>query len=136
MRETSPAPAQWIADRILVLEWYDGPRVGFVRFSVPAMWAYFRLETEAVVADDLNDRVFALVMLPGEEFSRVEDLFGTKHLEGRIVSVPALPPDDTREAAEAHLLQRFAGADADVLVRTPDFDKFVAAWTHGPERQQ
>lgn len=129
MREIVPAPAQWIADRILVLEWYDGPRVGFVRFSVPAMWAYFRLETEAVVADDLNDRVFALVMLPSEEFSRIEDLLGTKHLEGRIVSVPALPPENAREAAEAHLLGVLAGKDADLFVRTPDFDRFAAAWT-------
>src|SRR5205085_2859450 len=56
----SVPPAEWVARRAIILDWYDGPRHGVCSLAHPVLEFAFELLDERPNPDDLDDRFFRL----------------------------------------------------------------------------
>lgn len=128
---TTP-PASWRVERVIALDWYDGPRQGLCRLADPEVEFVFRLLAERTTPDDLDDRVFAVERLPaGSVASAVAALapFGSPR-NATWVPVMRHPDRNVREESKAALdaIQRRA-TSTPVVFYTRDFETFLGCWS-------
>lgn len=50
----------------IVLDWYDGPREGFLCLNKPLSWWYYRLYAEARREEDPDDRLYLFALAPDD----------------------------------------------------------------------
>src|SRR5262245_38660422 len=94
-------PMTWRVDKVVVLDWYDGPRAGLCRLRTPQAEYSFELVDERPTDDGLDDRLFALSLLPPGAMDRILPLL---HFAGPPVLpvwVPCWASSDARELAAA-----------------------------------
>lgn len=118
--------------RIVSLDWYDGPREGFVWLSEPRSAWYFTLWAEAPSSEDVDDRLYALARLPDDGERIIETLLAPLDLPSdRLHWVPHWWSHSKEQRTAAHgvldaLIERLEAPS--VLVRSPFLDRFAAAW--------
>jgi len=56
---------------VVVLDWHDGPREGFLRIDNPLSCWRYRLYAEARREDDLDDRLYLFSLAPDDALQRL-----------------------------------------------------------------
>lgn len=118
--------------RTISLDWYDGPRAGFVWLAEPKSGWYFTLWAEAPSTTDVDDRLYALSALPDDADRVIESALAPlnppaekKHWvpEWRF---PATEQSPVADAALDSLIDSLPAPS--VVVRSTDLDRITGAW--------
>lgn len=125
-------PAAWETGLAIVFDWYDGPREGLCRLTVPAVEFCFRLLAERPTADGLDDRLFTLEELPSgsvAEAARVLRALGepTGPLWVPVWKFPSAQARDEAEAALARIERQ--ATPSSLIVLSPDLLTFLGCWS-------
>ncbi|MEV6824236.1 hypothetical protein [Amycolatopsis sp. NPDC051102] len=64
-------PADLRIDRVLVLDWYDGPIEGYLRLADPVSCWKYKVIAVRRPEDDVDDRLYALSAAPDDTFDRL-----------------------------------------------------------------
>jgi hypothetical protein len=122
-------PERWLVDQVIVFDWYDGPRSGLCRLSLPNVEFRFDLVDEQLTADDLDDRVFSIGVLPvgsvGDALTALSLLGGP----AKPVWAPVWKHEDLQSLmrAEQQVDEVCSRAvETGLVVRTKDFKAFAA----------
>lgn len=118
--------------RVVSLDWYDGPRAGFLWLSKPESGWYFRLWAEAFDSDDLDDRLYVLTPLPPGATGTVDAALAPLNPPAEAKNwVPdwQFPTENQRAAADTALNQLVQGlGEPQVVLRSADLTRIQGAW--------
>ncbi len=73
----------WNVQRVIALDWYDGPRSGVCWLASPACQLYFELHAEQWNEGKLGSRLYRLSVMRNGDFEIVEELFAAHGDEQR-----------------------------------------------------
>src|SRR4051812_14744264 len=82
-------PEALTVGRVLVLEWYDGPRDGFIDLSHPQSCWYFQLLGERVDNHDVDSRLYLLSAVPAGVIDEIAALTGGQPQAQQVWVVPS-----------------------------------------------
>lgn len=121
-----------VCTRVIVLDWYDGPREGFLTTARPELEAYFRIHGERRVADDMDDRIFALYEVPRGTVDAIGRAFRIDNTTQLMVTLPQAAAS-AEAALNAQIEELRARSKANYYLRTKDFESVVGFWdSEGP----
>jgi len=115
-----------------VLDWYDGPREGFVELSRPVSAWYFQLMAERSDPDDADHRLYLLSEVPGGVIDLIAGLVGGADRPAALGTwVPAWQFSDPagRQAADDAVEKAIREAESgSVVVRSQDLTRVDDFW--------
>jgi len=129
------APPDWEVEQVVVLDWYDGPREGFCRLRFPAAEFHFKVVAERPAEDDVDDRVFAVATLPAGAMQELLPYLSFAGEPSKPVWIPrwqSSDEDEIRSANRAVEAMIHSATATGLLVRSPDFVRFLGVWARSP----
>ena len=124
-------PDQIGVRRALVLEWYDGPEVGFMELSEPASTWHFQKLAERFDEDDADSRLYLLSAAGDGVIDQVAELAEETDRSGSGIWVPSWQfPDPARRQAADDAIERAVSemAAGSVIVRSRDLLHIEDFW--------
>jgi hypothetical protein len=120
------APAsQWIVERVIVLDWYDGPREGLLILSKPDAAFYFRAAAELAEPRASGEALHALTAIDRGELDAIVARLGTPE-QGKTWVVDAPSGGDDELARLLTAVKR--RAPLPYWIRSTDLTSFSEVW--------
>jgi hypothetical protein len=111
---------------IILFGWRDGPLEGVLRDVTTNVCWYFRLIAERLESAGLDDRLFGLRIVPGQNSAVLIDEFGSDHETHVWPSTGGLGSVAARRVVGGLLATRMEGSN--LIVRTTDFAEISGVW--------
>jgi hypothetical protein len=124
-------PSRWTARRVIVLDWYDGPRAGVCALAHPQCELVFHAFAEPPRSDVLAVLLFAVSELPSGSVAQVESLLTELGRPSGPLWVPVwnFRDDATRHEVEGRLDALLVAArPTSLLVASADGLHFEGCW--------
>lgn len=127
----SVPPAEWVANQVIVFDWYDGPRQGVACLGRPMCEFAFTLLAERPCPDGLDDRLFRVSELPANSVARILGLLRPQGSPSHKVWVPVWQPGRAEERSQVDqeidsiLSQQ---RDTGLVIATRDMETFLGCW--------
>ena len=124
-------PKEWVSDRVVVFDWFDGARRGVVRMLKPKCEFLFELLAERLNPDGLDDRLFRVVELPEGSVAKILDAIHSLGDPVNVVWVPVWRFGSEEERVRADreldciLSQR---KETKLVIRSRDMATFLGCW--------
>jgi hypothetical protein len=120
-----------VVSRLVALDWYDGPREGFIELTNPPSSWFFRAYAAHSSQDDLDDLLFLFAPLPDGVLDNVAGVLSA--LEGprgpQWVPDWRFPGPAEQQAADQRISEIIASAGApEVVIRSRSLDSIDAVW--------
>lgn len=123
------SPEQISMSRMIVLDWYDGPREGFVEFGRPASSWYFRAYAQAVGPDGSDDLLFTLAALPAGALDELAEVLPGGAEGGVWVPDWVFGTEHAKRVADQLVNDLIAAAGSpDVVVRSESLRSITGVW--------
>ena len=126
------SPSEWKTSQVIVFDWHDGPREGICELANPKASFFFELLAERPTEDDLDDRLFALSVIPFGATKKILALLRVLGTPTNTVWVPMwkFSSIEVQLEVEREIDNLLATKEAtDVVVYTRNMIEFLGRWT-------
>ncbi len=117
--------------QVIVLDWHDGPREGFLRLKQPLSCWYYRLYAEARREEEPDDRLYLFALAPDDTPQRLISALAELELPEKRLWVPTwrFSSEEARRVADQAVAALISEIEDPVLlVRSVDLLQLQKLW--------
>lgn len=112
--------------QVIVFDWFDGPRAGVAKFSLPPCEVEFKVRREYHCAEDLDDRLYELATLPPGSIGAILNALSILGTPSETLWIPIwnFPDDRVRRDIESTIDRVLSLAKpSQVFLQSKDFQR-------------
>lgn len=128
---TSKSVELWRVEQVIVLDWYDGPQMGFCEMRYPECSFYFELFAQQSSQNDLDNRLFRIKEIPLSTMREILLMMAELGEPKKPLWIPKWEFDSeiAKSGVEKQIEQIIKKSqETKILIQTQDMNKFQGYW--------